>query len=170
LSLEQSSSEITARYKAALCSGQCFADLTGGFGIDMAFIAAKFEKAFYVERQTELCDIATHNFGILGLSHITVFNRDAVDFVQDMPGVDMIFLDPARRGHGGQKVFRFTIVSRMYRHLKKTLLTKALKVMIQSSPMLDISQLQKCLHTSAKYIYFRWIMSVKVAGHYGTRL
>lgn len=110
LSLEQSSSEITARYKAQLCSGHSMADLTGGFGIDMAFMAPQFERAYYVERQTELCDIAAHNFGVLGLSHITVFNRDAVDFVQEMPGVDMIFLDPARRGHGGQKVFRLATV------------------------------------------------------------
>ena len=153
LSLEQSSSEITARYKAELCSGHCFADLTGGFGIDMAFIAAKFEKAFYVERQTELCDIATHNFGILGLSHITVFNGDAVDFVQEMPGVDMIFLDPARRGHGGQKVFRLADCEPDVSALKNTLLTKAPKVMIKLSPMLDISQLQKDLtHISEIHI------------------
>ncbi len=153
LSLEQSSSEITARYKAQLCSGHSMVDLTGGFGIDMAFMAPQFEKTYYVERQTELCDIAAHNFGILGLSHITVFNRDAVDFLQEMPEVDLIFLDPARRGHGGQKVFRLADCEPDVSALKSTLLAKAPKVMIKLSPMLDISQLQKELtHISEIHI------------------
>ena len=34
LSMEQCSSELTAKYKAHLLEGESFADLTGGFGID----------------------------------------------------------------------------------------------------------------------------------------
>ena len=36
LSLEQCSSEVTARYKATLLKGNSLTDLTGGFGIDCA--------------------------------------------------------------------------------------------------------------------------------------
>ena len=39
LSLEQCSSEITARYKARLFQGDSLTDLTGGFGIDCSFLA-----------------------------------------------------------------------------------------------------------------------------------
>ncbi len=62
LSLEQCSSEITARYKARLLQGDSLTDLTGGFGIDCSFLATGFKSATYVERQEELCEIAAHNF------------------------------------------------------------------------------------------------------------
>ena len=105
LSLEQCSSEVTARYKATLLKGNSLTDLTGGFGIDCAFLAAKFKSATYVERQQELCEIAAHNFPILNLNHINVKNEDGVSYLQAMSPVDCIFLDPARRNeHGGKTV------------------------------------------------------------------
>ena len=105
LSLEQCSSEVTARYKATLLKGNSLTDLTGGFGIDCAFLAARFKSATYVERQQELCEIAAHNFPILNLNHINVKNEDGVSYLQAMSPVDCIFLDPARRNeHGGKTV------------------------------------------------------------------
>ena len=70
LSLEQCSSEVTAHYKATLLKGNSLTDLTGGFGIDCSFLAAKFQSVTYVERQKDLCEIAIHNFPILNLKHI----------------------------------------------------------------------------------------------------
>ena len=68
LSMEQCSSEVTARYKASLVEGDSFADLTAGFGVDCSFIARRFRRADYVERQETLCRLAAHNFPLLGLS------------------------------------------------------------------------------------------------------
>ena len=62
LSLEQCSSEKTARYKADLVDGDSMVDLTGGMGVDFAFLATKFKQAVYVEQQSELTEIAVHNF------------------------------------------------------------------------------------------------------------
>ena len=45
LSMEQCSSELTARYKASLAEGDSFADLTAGFGVDFSFIARRFRQA-----------------------------------------------------------------------------------------------------------------------------
>ena len=105
LSLEQCSSEITARYKASLLQGESLADLTGGFGIDCSFLATGFRSATYVERQAELCTIAAHNFPALDLNHISVRNDDGVAYLEAMSPVDCIFLDPARRNeHGGKTV------------------------------------------------------------------
>ena len=87
LSMEQCSSETTARYKASLVQGNTLADLTGGFGIDCAFLSGKFQKVAYVERQEELCGIASHNFASLGLHHITVFNEEAISHLQHMEPV-----------------------------------------------------------------------------------
>ena len=50
LSMEQCSSEQTARYKAEVAGrGGVFVDLTAGFGVDAAFIAQGFQKAVCVE-------------------------------------------------------------------------------------------------------------------------
>ncbi|MGB5699228.1 MAG: class I SAM-dependent methyltransferase, partial [Muriicola sp.] len=44
LHIEQTSSEITARYKSALVAGKTLADLTGGFGVDSYFFSQKISK------------------------------------------------------------------------------------------------------------------------------
>ena len=50
LSLEQCSSEITARYKARLSQGDSLTDLTGGFGIDCAFLSPRFLQVRHLRR------------------------------------------------------------------------------------------------------------------------
>jgi hypothetical protein len=106
LALEQCSSEATARYKAKVIydlrftdSGftgrsqivnrksvnRKFIDLTGGLGVDFAFMAPLFSEAVYVERQQELCNIATHNFGVLGLQQVQVICADGVDYLHSLP-------------------------------------------------------------------------------------
>jgi hypothetical protein len=62
LSIEQCSSEDTARYKASLLQGKTFADLTGGLGVDCFFISQNFQHSDYVEQSAELCALAEHNF------------------------------------------------------------------------------------------------------------
>ena len=139
LSMEQCSSEATARYKASLLKGDSFADLTGGFGIDCAFIARNFRQADYVERQAELCELARHNFPLLGLEHIGVHHADGVEYLQAMAPVDCLFLDPARRdGHGGKTV-AIADCEPDVGALEPLLVEKAGKVVVKLSPMLDLS-------------------------------
>ena len=153
LSMEQCSSELTARYKAKLIQGNSFADLTGGFGIDCAFIAAGFQQATYVERQEELCEIAAHNFPILNLPHIEVKNQDGVDYLREMPPVDCIFIDPARRNEHGGKIVAVKDCEPDVAALEELLLEKAERVMIKLSPMLDLAQaLKELKHTNEVHI------------------
>ena len=80
LSMEQCSSEQTARYKAEVAgSGGLFVDLTAGFGVDAAFIAKGFQRAVCVELQPELCAISSANFQLLGLPQVEVVNGNGVD-------------------------------------------------------------------------------------------
>lgn len=137
--MEQCSSEATALYKVSLLEGDTFADLTGGFGIDCSFISRNFKQADYVERQTELCELALHNFPLLGLGHIRIHNRDGVAYLQEMLPVDCLFLDPARRdGHGGKTV-AISDCEPDISALESLLVDKAKKVMVKLSPMLDMS-------------------------------
>ncbi|WP_455674218.1 THUMP-like domain-containing protein [Phocaeicola sp.] len=139
LSMEQCSSEATALYKAGLLHGESLVDLTGGFGIDCAFISQNFKQAHYVERQEELCKLALHNFPLLGLEHIEVHNQDGTAYLQSMPLVDCIFLDPARRdGHGGKTVAISDCEPDVHA-LESLLVEKAKKVVVKLSPMLDLS-------------------------------
>lgn len=154
LSLEQCSSEITARYKASLVAGgDSFADLTGGFGIDCAFLSVRFQKAAYVERQEELCQIAAHNFPLLGLPSITVYHEDGIAHLQQMQPVDCLFIDPARRNEHGGKTVAISDCEPDVAALEELLLTKARQVMIKLSPMLDLTlALRDMPHTTEAHI------------------
>ena len=149
LSMEQCSSELTADYKAAIVAqagGERYSltDLTGGFGIDFSALAAKFERADYVERQEVLCELARHNFPLLGLKHATVHQADATEYLQGMEPVSWLFLDPARRdGHGGKTV-AIADCEPDVAQLEPLLLAKAGRVLLKLSPMLDLAQ---ALHT-----------------------
>ena len=70
LSIEQTSSELTAQYKASLIDGDQLIDLTGGFGVDSYFFAKKFKSVIHCEIDTELSKIVRHNFIQLGLKNI----------------------------------------------------------------------------------------------------
>lgn len=139
LSLEQCSSETTARYKANLLQGGSLTDLTGGFGIDCSFIASGFQSVTYVERQEELCEIAAHNFPILNLNHITIRNEDGIAYLKAMSPVACIFLDPARRNEHGGKTVAISDCEPDVAELEELLLSKANRVMVKLSPMLDLS-------------------------------
>jgi len=140
LALEQCSSEDTARYKAILLSGNTFADLTGGFGVDFAFIAPNFKKAFYIEQQKDLCGIAQHNWKTLGLDSASVENTDCVEYLRKMAPVDTIFIDPARRSASGKKTVAIENAEPNLLEIQDLLLEKASTVLIKLSPMLDITQ------------------------------
>lgn len=88
ISMEQCSSEQTARYKATCLSryiscmeDATLIDLTGGFGVDFSIMARPFGHAVYVERQQHLCEIARHNLPLLGLDGAVVVNADAEEVV-----------------------------------------------------------------------------------------
>ena len=144
LSLEQCSSEITARYKAEIIvqstsRHDTFTDLTGGFGIDCSFLSACFKQATYVERQKALCEIASHNFPLLDLPQLTVCHDDSVQYLQTMSPVDWIFIDPARRDGKGGKTVAISDCEPDVSALETLLLEKAQHVLVKLSPMLDLT-------------------------------
>jgi 16S rRNA G966 N2-methylase RsmD len=169
LSLEQSSSELTARYKASLVAEEreeatglnltvantlrspaarkngSFADPTGGMGVDFSFMARHFREAVYVERNEELCRIAEHNFGVLGLRNVAVRCVGAERFLEETQPLDLIYLDPSRRDNAGRKLFRIADCTPVLPEIKPLLFKKSDRVMVKYSPMLDISLAVKSL-------------------------
>lgn len=148
LSMEQCSSEVTARYKASLAEGETFADLTGGLGVDCSFMARRFRKADYIERQEALCELAVHNFALLGLPQVRVHCADGVGYLRQMEPVDWLYLDPARRDSHGGKTVDIADCEPDISKLESLLVEKGKQVMVKLSPMLDIAQAFRAL----KYI------------------
>ena len=193
ISMEQCSSESTALYKAELAARLLglpasssssssfsfssenekesekeigFVDLTGGFGVDFSYIAARLGmKSMYVERQAHLCDAAKENFEHLGLKNAIVKNGDGIEVLHsfhskkkdaasaddssgityDQPrsllktnvGLKIIFIDPARRDDAGNKVVSLKDCTPDVTVLQEEMLSKADYVIIKLSPMLD---------------------------------
>ena len=137
LSCEQCSSELAARHKASLVSGDTMVDLTGGYGVDTYFLSENFEHTDYVEQNAELCRIATHNFAH---KPISIHNTSAEEFIASAGQYDLIYLDPARRDSHGGKVFRLEDCTPNVIELLPTLLAHGKRLMIKLSPMLDLSQ------------------------------
>lgn len=128
-------------------------DLTGGFGVDFASLAPLFRQATYVERQEHLCQLAAHNFALLGLQQFQIHHGDAEEYLKSMERVDWIFIDPARRGAHGQKVVFIADCEPDVKRLEPLLLEKAGHVLIKLSPMLDITQALRDLpHAQRCYI------------------
>ncbi len=149
LSLEQCSSEVTAKYKGQRIKDEgqrtkdegqrTLVDLTGGFGIDTFYLSKAFAETHYVERNAELCAIAEHNFALAGRK-VTVHHTDAENFLRDMEAVDVIYLDPARRSAAGGKVFRLQDCEPDLTQLYPLLMSKCHVLMVKLSPMLDITE------------------------------
>ncbi len=137
LSCEQCSSELAARYKASLVSGETMVDLTGGYGVDTYFLSNSFSSIEYVEQNAELCRIAAHNFVH---KPIAIHHTSAEEFLSSAGQYDLIFLDPARRDSHGSKVFRLEDCTPNVVDLLPTLLQHGKRVMIKLSPMLDLTQ------------------------------
>jgi 16S rRNA G966 N2-methylase RsmD len=145
LSIEQCSSEAAAKYKADLLKGQTFADLTGGLGIDTYYISQHFQQADYVEWQSELCELARHNFEVLK-ADVKVWNETAEEYLNCCSTKDCIFIDPARRDEHGRKTVSISDCTPDVAAMQDLLLQKAKIVMIKLSPMLDISKALEELH------------------------
>ncbi|AII52533.1 class I SAM-dependent methyltransferase [Hymenobacter sp. APR13] len=141
LSVEQASSARTAAFKAALVSGQRLADLTGGFGVDVSYFAERIPEVHYVERNAALADVVRFNLTHLGIENVQFHTADAVQFLRNTPDTfDWIYLDPARRDTAARKIFRLQDCEPDILRLMPLLLHKGRRVLLKTSPMLDIEQ------------------------------
>lgn len=162
ISLEQCSSEFTARYKASVMArllSSCknsntkeeeivFADLTGGLGVDFHFIAKAISeqhcskgkpRLVYVEKQSHLCDYAQNNFLLLGIPNVEIINSDGVDYLHDAEKMSVIYLDPARRDDNGSKTYAISDCTPDVESIGRELTEKSDFTVIKLSPMLDVN-------------------------------
>jgi len=139
LSMEQCSSEETAYYKSTIISAGKGIDLTGGFGVDSYFLAQNAELVIYCERNLDLAEIVSSNFKAFDQVNCDVYAGDGIGYLQKLDKLDWIFIDPARRKES-ERVFRLEDCEPNVIALKNVLFAKADRILIKTSPLLDIQQ------------------------------
>lgn len=141
LNIEQTSSEQTARYKSKLINGKTILDVTGGFGVDSYFFSKQIDTVFHCEINSELSEIAKHNFEVFGQNNITCIPDDGIQFLKStIQKFDWIYIDPSRRNNDKGKVFLLKDCLPNLPENLQALFEKTKNVLVKTSPLLDISQ------------------------------
>ncbi|TYA58896.1 class I SAM-dependent methyltransferase [Formosa maritima] len=140
LNIEQTSSEITAEFKASLVAGNTLIDLTGGFGVDCLYFSKKFKKVIHCEINEELSQLVKHNFKQLKIENIETLTTDGISYLKNTnSNFDWIYIDPSRRHDSKGKVFFLKdCLPNVPEHLE-LLFRYSNNILTKTSPLLDLS-------------------------------
>jgi len=136
--LEQASSEATAKYKASLFQSKNFVDLTGGAGIDSWAMLNNFESATIIDADINASERIAHNLRILNNKPTSVQNITAEDFIATTDEYDLALIDPQRRNQSRKGLYQLQDCSPNIIELLPKI--KAKTILLKTSPMLDINQ------------------------------
>ena len=140
ISVEQTSSEKTAKYKSEIISGTNLVDLTGGFGVDDLYFSKKINQVIHCEINQELSEIVSHNFKQLEIDNILCINRDSLDFlISEKKTFEWIYIDPSRRNNAKGKVFLLQDCLPNVPENLETYFKFSKNIIIKTAPILDIS-------------------------------
>ncbi len=139
ISIEQTSSEATAKYKASLVSGKKLIDCTGGFGIDDYYFAKQFESVIHCEINANLSQIVQHNFEILKATNIQCYQGNSTEILEHLnQKFDCIYIDPSRRNDAKGKVFMLADCLPNVVDLQNFYYQFTDSILIKTAPILDI--------------------------------
>ncbi|WP_347049590.1 THUMP-like domain-containing protein [Flavobacterium olei] len=140
ISVEQTSSEKTALYKASLISGNSLIDLTGGFGVDDFYFSKQFQSVTHCEINEDLSAIVQHNFEQLKIENCHFYTGDSFHLLEETKHkFDWIYIDPSRRNDSKGKVFMLKDCLPNVPELLEFYFEKADSILIKTAPLLDIS-------------------------------
>ncbi|MCC1484199.1 class I SAM-dependent methyltransferase [Winogradskyella immobilis] len=146
LNIEQTSSELTASYKANLVSGKTLIDITGGFGVDCYYFSKQIDTVTHCEINTKLSKIVKHNYKTLNANNIKSIANDGLETLEALnQSFDWIYIDPSRRDDIKNKVFLLTDCQPNIKNILGLLFIYSKNVMLKTSPLLDISATLKDL-------------------------
>ncbi len=139
LNIEQTSSEITAKYKANLVSGNLLIDITGGFGVDAFYFSQKVKNVTHCEINKQLSKIVTHNLKQLNCINIETFIGNGLKYLENSKKqYDWIYADPSRRNDVKGKVFLLEDCLPNIPKNLNLLFQKTSNILLKISPILDI--------------------------------
>lgn len=151
---EQASSEACAAYKASIISGKSFIDFTAGSGIDSYYLQHSFSEGTLIEMDEISAALLQHNFK--KNNNITVYCKDSMNFIDQMPECDLAYIDPQRRKKGRKGIYDLESCSPNIIELLPKLSEKAKYALIKTSPILDIEKTIKDLHHVKSVHVLQW--------------
>lgn len=138
VSVEQSSSHLTAMYKEQFSAGKIIADITGGFGADTFYFSKNATEVHYFEKNNELTDIAIHNFNVLNRTNIIIHKGEFLNNCENIR-FDLIYSDPSRRDNLQNRKIRLSDYEPNIPGIKEELFKYSSKILVKISPMADLS-------------------------------
>ena len=139
ISVEQTSSEKTAAYKASLISGESLIDLTGGFGVDDFYFAKTMKTVAHCEINPELSQMVEHNLEQLNVKNISCHSGDSLEtLAKSNSKWDWIYIDPSRRNDAKGKVFMLQDCLPNVPENLDLLFHHSDSILIKTAPLLDI--------------------------------
>lgn len=141
LSAEQCTGDELAELHAAMVSeGARVVDLTCGLGIDAFHIGRRASKVVAIDMDPAVAEAIGSNAAALGLNNIYGVNADCTYWLRNCnEQFDYAFIDPARRGENGRRLFSLHDCKPDVLELLPEIKRVAPNIIIKMSPMLDIN-------------------------------
>lgn len=140
LNIAQTSSEITAKYKASLVSGNSLIDITGGFGVDAYYFSQKVKNVTHCEINDELSKIVTHNIKQFHVKNMETVISNGLQYLEKTTlKYNWIYADPSRRNDLKGKVFLLEDCLPNIPENLDLLFEKSDHILLKISPLLDIT-------------------------------
>lgn len=140
ISIEQTSSEKTAAYKANLVFGENLIDATGGFGVDDYYFSKTIKHVTHCEINTKLSEIVRHNCKQLQVENITCIAGDSSEIIKNLnKKFEWIYIDPSRRNEAKGKVFMLKDCLPNVPELLDFYFTYTSNIILKSAPIFDIT-------------------------------
>ena len=140
ISIEQTSSEVTAKYKSEIISSESLIDLTGGFGVDDYYFSKKVSKVIHCEINAELSAIVNHNNQQLNATNIECLAGDSSKTLEKLnQKFNWIYVDPSRRNDSKGKVFMLKDCLPNVPNLLNLYFKYSNNILIKTAPILDIT-------------------------------
>jgi len=144
--LELSAQQATSAQVAMLHSGLAkdslnVLDMTFGLGMDARFLAMNPARHILgFDLREELVDAARVNF--IDFPNVEIRKGDSIKFLEGYEGkpFDMVFIDPARRGNEGERLYNLHDCQPDLIGLLPQIKRKSHRLMAKLSPMLDVTR------------------------------
>ena len=142
LSAEQCTSDDLAEFHSILINeGETILDMTSGLGIDAFHLAQKAKHVTAIDLNEDVSQALSINAKALNITNFTGINADSVEYLKNSTEhFDTIFIDPARRGDGGKRLFALSDCQPNVVELIDIIKQHCNKLIVKASPMLDATQ------------------------------
>lgn len=142
LSAEQCTSDDLAEFHSTLIKEEeSILDMTSGLGIDAFHLAKKAKHVTAIDLNEDVAQALPINAKALNITNFTGINADSVEYLRNSTEhFDTIFIDPARRGDGGKRLFALSDCQPNVVELLNLIKQHCNKLIVKASPMLDATQ------------------------------